>query len=157
MNDIRRLAVVLIAALGLSAFSQQPIAPQYNPNHYVNNDPAWTLLNEAKVTADTTKGEFTAAFPPDLLKLQGRRFQITGFILPLDPASQTMHFALVRRNTACPFCPPNEPTEAVEVFSQELVKYTGEEISVSGRLVLVSSSADGLFYRLERAQVKLSG
>jgi hypothetical protein len=33
------------------------------------------------------------------------------------------------------------------------VDYTGEEITVSGRLKLVNSSADGLFFRLENAEV----
>jgi hypothetical protein len=149
----RRSFVVAVVAAGLCGFTQQPLTPQYDPFHYVNNDPAWNLLNEASVTSDAAKGEYKATFPPDLLRLQGARFKVSGFILPLDAMPATLHFAVVRRNTACPFCPPNTPTEAVEVFSQELVKYTGEQVTVTGQLTLVSSSAEGLFYRLDRAVV----
>ncbi len=38
-------------------------------------------------------------------------------------------------------------------MSQKAVKYTGEEISVAGRLKLISSSDEGLFFRLDGAEV----
>jgi hypothetical protein len=60
---------------------------------------------------------------------------------------------LVRRNTGCPFCPPNAPTEALEVFSQKPVRYTGEEIVMTGRLKLVGASSEGLFFQLKDADV----
>jgi hypothetical protein len=125
----------------------------YDPNHYVNNDPAWGLLNGATVSLDDKAGEYKAIFPVDLLTQQSRKFTITGFMLPLDPSKRTLHFALVRRNTACPFCPPNNPTEAIEVFSSQMVEYTGDELKVTGRLTLIPSSSQGLFYRLDNAQV----
>ncbi|MDB5429603.1 MAG: hypothetical protein JWP35_719 [Caulobacter sp.] len=138
------------AVMTLGGMSQQTIdGGLYNPGHYENNDPAWSLFNEAQVTGDTTKGEYRAAFPPGLIRLQGQRFSVSGFMMPLEPAPQTLHFALLRRNTACPFCPANKPTEAVEIYSRGLVKYTGEEIAVKGTLRLISSSADGLFFRLD--------
>jgi hypothetical protein len=146
-----------VAALGLCGFSIQQTPLQFNPGHYENNDPAWTLLNEAAVTLDNRKGEYKAAFPSDLMTLQEKPFTISGFMLPLGPATQSAHFALVRRNTACPFCPPNTPTEAIEIFSPSLVKYTGEEVSVTGRLTLVASSSMGLFYRLDDARVTVNG
>jgi len=150
---IPRRSMLAFATLGLCGFSQQPLTPQYNPFHYVNNDPAWDQLNKATVTSDAAKGEYKATFPPELLQLEGSRFTISGFMLPLDPTPATLHFVLVRRNTACPFCPPNTPTEAIEVFSQDIVKYTGEQVTATGHIAMVSSSAEGLFYRLDRAHV----
>ena len=76
---------------------------------------------------------------------------MVGFILPLEASPSSRHFMLVRRNTGCPFCPPNAPTEAVEVMAQAPVAYTGEEVRMSGRLRLVPSSGDGLFFRLDGA------
>lgn len=150
-------SLAAVAALGLCGFSiQQQVPLKYDPNHYQNDDPAWGLLNQATVSLDSQKGEYRAIFPLDLLTLQTRKFTITGFMMPLDPSKRTFHFALVRRNTACPFCPPNNPTEAVEVFSPDLVEYTGEEIKVTGRLTLVESSAQGLFYRLDNAKVTVN-
>jgi hypothetical protein len=151
--EARRSFMIVLAAAGLCGFSQQPLTPQYNPLHFVNNDPAWDLLNKATVTSDPAKGEYKATFPMDLLLLQGTHFKVSGFMLPLGTDPETLHFVLVRRNTACPFCPPNTPTEAVEVFSDGLVKYTGEEVIVTGHLSLFTSSAQGLFYRLDGAHV----
>jgi hypothetical protein len=151
------LAVAVAAMLGLCGFSIQQAPLRYDPNHYENNDPAWSLLNEATVSADTRSGEYKAAFPADLQTLQAKAFTISGFMLPLDPGSKASHFALVRRNTACPFCPPNEPTEAIEIFSPAPVGYTGQELSVTGRLTLVASSSRGLFYRLDQARVTVNG
>lgn len=157
MNRSRRALLssgAVMAALGLCGFMEKTQVPlSYDPNHYVNNDPAWGLLNGATVSLDDKAGAYKAVFPLDLLTQQSRKFTITGFMLPLDPSKHTLHFALVRRNTACPFCPPNNPTEAVEVFSSQMVEYTGEEIKVTGRLTLVPSSSQGLFYRLDNAQV----
>jgi hypothetical protein len=150
-------AVGAVAAFGLSGYMHQAMPLQYNPNHFQNNDPGWTLLNEAKVTSDTTKGQFTASFPDNLRQLEARPFSISGFMMPLDIPMPTLHFVLLRRNTACPFCPPNTPTEAIEVFSRGLVKYTGEEVTVHGKLKLVSSSSEGLFYQLESADVTPGG
>ena len=138
------------------AFNLQP-TPQYNPLHFINNDPMWEVFDKANVISDDKKGEYQATFPPELLQLEGTRIRIAGFMMPLETNEQALHFILVRRNTACPFCPPNKPTEAVEVFNQDLVKYTGEEITVMGHLTLVSSSAEGLFFRLDRAQVLKAG
>ena len=145
-------AFAVIAVIGLCAFEAPP-ALTYNPNHYQNNDPIWDVLNSAQVTADRAKGEYVAKFPAALLARGNKPLRIAGFILPLEPTSQSAHFMLVRRNTGCPFCPPNAPTEAVEVFSLAKVAYTGEEVTLSGTLKLVSTSAEGLFFQLQGAEV----
>ena len=128
----------------------------YNPKHFQNDDPIWDVLNTVTVSADRAKGEYLAKFPSSLSARQGQRLRIPGFILPLEPSSRSAHFMVVRRNTGCPFCPPNAPTEAVEVRSLAPVSYTGEEVIATGRLQLVSSSGDGLFFRLEDASVDLA-
>jgi hypothetical protein len=152
---LRRSLLVLgrsAIGAGLCGFEQAP-ALTYNPTHHINNDPIWELLNQTKVVADRAKGEYTASFPPALVARENKLRKISGFILPLETTSQSAHSMLVRRNTGCPFCPPNAPIEAVEVFSQERVRYTGEEIAVSGQLKLIAASAEGLFYRQEGAVV----
>jgi hypothetical protein len=152
LRTVRAMVFGAAAMVALCGFDQGP-ALTYNPKHYVNNDPLWDLLNKAEVTADFKKGAYSVKFPTALIDRQGQPFRIEGFILPLETSSRSAHFILVRRNTGCPFCPPNAPTEAIEIMAVKSVNYTGEEITVSGRLKLVSSSADGLFFRLENAEV----
>ena len=144
-----RLPLALAAVVGLGAM--QAPALTYNPKHFENNDPLWTLLNETRVTPDKARGVYLASFPARLSAGEGSPLRVAGFILPLEASPSSRHFMLVRRNSGCPFCPPNAPTEAVEVMAQEPVAYTGEEVRMSGRLRLVPSSGDGLFFRLEGA------
>jgi hypothetical protein len=144
------VAVFLVVTLcGFDAGTQLT----YNPAHYENNDPIWDLLNKATVVSDMAKGEYSAKFPATLVALQSKPFRISGFITPLETSRASTHFLLVRRNTGCPFCPPNAPTEAIEVLSQTPIKYTGEEIALVGHFKLISSSAEGLFYRLDDAEI----
>lgn len=142
----------LLAAFGLALALQAP-ALTYDPKHFQNDDPVWDVLNRTRVVTDRAKGEYRATFPTDLKAREGAPFRIPGFILPLETSSRSVHFMIVRRNTGCPFCPPNAPTEAVEVRTPAPVSYTGDEVVASGRLHLVSSSADGLFFQLLDAVV----
>ncbi|HZZ32797.1 MAG TPA: hypothetical protein VFE10_12490 [Phenylobacterium sp.] len=154
MNRWTRRGAVLAgsAAVYVLCGAQAPVLT-YNPNHFQNDDPVWTLLNETQVIADPKKGEYRATFSPALLARQAKRLKVVGFILPLEATSQSAHFSLVRRNTGCPFCPPNAPTEAVEVFAKTPVRYTGEELAMEGDLKLVAASDQGLFFRLQNAEV----
>jgi len=61
---------------------------------------------------------------------------------------------LLRRSPGCPFCPPSEATEVVEVMSTKAIAPTADLIIVEGRLKLVAESSQGFFYRLEGAVVK---
>lgn len=145
-------ALIATVAIGAAApaDAEQP-ALTYNPQHYQNNDPIWEVLNQTQVVANTASGQYQASFPRALVAISNKSLTIRGFILPLEATSRSAHFMLVRRNTGCPFCPPNAPTEAVEVFAAKPVDYTGEEIAVTGRLGLQGTSDQGLFFRLDSA------
>jgi hypothetical protein len=146
---------VLLMALGVGGLTRQPLpaAQQALVNHFTNNDPAWTILDKAKVAQDLAKGVLTAAFPPEVAGLSGKSLRISGFMLPLEATTQTRHFILTRRSVTCPFCPPNAPTEAVEVELDTPVAFTNELVAVEGRLALTSASDRGLFYRLTSASI----
>jgi len=136
--------------LGCSGLVQRPLTPQETKiaAHYTNNDPAWGVLAHATVTTDRAKGQLSAEFGPEVTALAGKTFKVSGFITPLEADAQTRHFIVTRRSTTCPFCAPNEPTEAVEVRLTAPTSVTAEEVSVRGRLVLTRSSDEGLFYAL---------
>lgn len=144
---------VAVMALGVGGLTRQPLtaAQQALVDHYTNNDPAWTILDKAAVSQDLAKGVLEADFPPEVAALSGKPFRVSGFMLPLEAATRTRHFILTRRSVTCPFCPPNAPTEAVEVELDAPVAVTNELVSVEGRLALTPASGQGLFYRLTSA------
>lgn len=146
-------ALALAAATGASAMTTQPLtaAQKAMVAHYTNNDPQWAVLRQARVGEDRAKGLLTADFPPPVKALAGRPFRISGFMSPLETGADTRHFIVTRRSTTCPFCPPNEPTEAVEVRLDAPARFTDGEVVVTGRLALSGSSDEGLFYVLSGA------
>ncbi|HZZ32798.1 MAG TPA: hypothetical protein VFE10_12495 [Phenylobacterium sp.] len=149
----RRTLLLTPLALGLCGFTMQPPPQQWNGGHPEALKAIWDLLAAPKVSADGKAGKMSAAFTDDLKRMNGKPIEIDGFILPLEPGREAVHFALTRRNAGCPFCPPSQPTEAAEVFLLRPVKVTGDLITISGRFVLNGSSEQGLFYLIEGATV----
>jgi hypothetical protein len=148
-------SAALLMAVGVGGLTKQPLtaAQQALLNHYTNNDPAWTILDKTDVSEDLAKGVLKADFPREVAALTGKPFRISGFMLPLETATQTRHFIITRRSVTCPFCPPNAPTEAVEVKLDAPMAFTTEVVSVEGRLSLTPASGQGLFFRLDNASV----
>lgn len=139
----------------LMALTPQPMPQAWVPGHVQNNDPNWGVLNGAQVAVDEARGLMTAQFTDAIRGMQGHSLTIGGFLMPLDANAAFTHFVLTRRNSSCPFCPPNLPTEAIEVFAARPLEYGPDEYSVSGTLQLVQTSADGLFYRMANASVRV--
>lgn len=118
------------------------------------DDLRWVFFHDARIVADDRKGEYRATFPPTLAKEDGRSFSIAGYMLPVEATTTSRHFVLTRRSAGCPFCPPNEPTEAIEVFATRPVAYTQSPVTVAGTLHLVGRSEQGLFFRMDGANVE---
>ena len=161
--DRRQLlaALTLGAAGGLAAQAPLP-APKPGATvniggkvvHLATSDPGWKLLNSAKVTSDRKSGIMTAAFPPPLQAQGGKPLTIRGFIVPLVATPKFDRFLLTKTNYACGFCPPPGLTEAIEVkLRKGAIRATLDEIQVQGRLELVGSSEESVFYRLNDAAV----
>ena len=144
------LAPLLFAAL--SGMTWGGVAPIGQLDH--EDDLQWVGFNDAKIVADSKRGVYTATFPPLLAKMNNVALSISGYMLPIEATTHSAHFIITRRLTGCQFCPPNEPTEAIEVFANAPVDYRQTVVTVAGRLRLVSESSQGLFYRLEGAKVE---
>jgi hypothetical protein len=151
MTFDRRALLLSPLAFGLCGFTTEPMVQQWNGGHPESLDPTWNLLNEAKVAVDGKNGLMTAQFTDDLKQMAGKPTKIEGFMLPLSVAQKTIHFVLTRRNSGCPFCPPNQPTEAVEVLATRAIKMTNNLITISGNFALQKSSDMGMFYQLLEA------
>ena len=149
-----RSSFLLGSSLCLMGLASQSMPQAWVPGHVENNDPNWGILNGAQVAVDETHGVMTAQFTDLIRQMQGRTLTIGGFLMPLDARAQFTHFVLTRRNASCPFCPPNLPTEAIEVFATQPLEYGPDEFCVSGRLDLIQSSSEGLFYKVTNASVR---
>lgn len=148
-------AAILGALIPLMGFAvQQAPMPAWVPGHIENNDPNWGILNGAQTSIDEARGVMTAQFTDMIRHMDGQTVTIGGFILPLDSQQQFSHFVLTRRNSGCPFCPPNLPTEAVEVFATAPVRFDPNEFAATGRFQIIQSTSEGLFYRLNNARVR---
>ena len=153
---MRRILLPLVLLFALTGAMQ--LQPFYGPNGNGTldheDDLRWVLFHGAKIAADEKKGIYTATFSPSLAKMNGHSLSITGYMLPIETGTRVAHFILTRRSSGCPFCPPNEPTEAIEIFSAAPVDYTQAPVTIEGQLHLVARSELGLFYRLDHAKVK---
>lgn len=147
--SLRLLAMVLIA-VPLMGMTRQDLPQGLAADH--DNAPIWGLIKTSThFRIDNAKGLYVATFDKPMQAAQGKAFTVSGYLLPLEASPSFHHFAVTRRNTGCPFCPPNEIGEAVEVFTRKPIAYTQAEVTFTGRLALTPTSAEGMFYRLEDA------
>jgi hypothetical protein len=115
-------------------------------------DPMWKLLMKTKLTLDEKNWVYTAAIPDDVKALNGRPLTITGFIMPLQNEEKQTWFLLSRLTPVCPFCPPGEPNEILEVKAAQPIPFTYDPIRLTGTFRLIDEGAKGLFYQLDKAQ-----
>lgn len=154
----RTLAVLAVGAVtfvmtgGLIKVAPTTAQQKLLAQHYTNNDPIWGVLTSAVVSEDRAKGQLDAVFPQAVAALNGTTVTVSGFMTPLEAQTRVRHFILTRRSTVCPFCPPNSPSEAVEVRLDAPVPVTAEEVTVAGRMSLTPASDEGLFYSLANAR-----
>ena len=152
MKKFIRSTLCLAFIATLSGMSQY-YGPLGNGTLEHEDDLKWVFFHDAKVIADNAKGVYRATFSPSLAAMDGKPFTITGYMLTVEPTTHSAHFVITRRSTGCPFCPPNEPNEAIEVFGLKATDYTQSPITVEGQLRFVTASADGLFFQLKNARV----
>lgn len=150
MKSIRLLIAPL--AFALLGMQDQPWGPLGNGRLEHEDDITWTFFHDVKIAADDKRGVYRATFGKSLLKMEGRPFKITGYMLTVEPTTRSPHFILTRRSTGCPFCPPNELSEVIEVRAEKPVQYTQDPVTIEGRLHFAGSSATGLFYQLNKAR-----
>ena len=114
-------------------------------------DEIWATLAATKIDIDPDKGLFTAVHPVEVKALAGRTLTIAGFTMPLDTDETSRHFLLTRNTPVCAFCPPGEPDEVIEVWSDEPVKLTYDLAAFTGRFELIDNGEQGLFFQLKNA------
>jgi uncharacterized protein len=117
-------------------------------------DALWQTLLKTKISVDTTKGLYSAKFSEDIKKLNGQKIKVSGFIVPLEPTITFKHFLLSKKTAVCPFCPPGEPNEVIEVFATKPEKWQDNLVVYEGQFELVNNREQGIFFRLNNAHKK---
>ncbi len=152
--------LALCCFLLLSAFSQQSGAKAGQPTDErqaqdalpKSHDPMWAQLGKTKIKFDEKTGQFSATYPPEVKALVGKQITIQGFMLPLEATDSFKHFILSKRTPTCPFCPPGEPNEILDVWMDSNVSWSDDTIKVSGTFELMNNPDLGMFFKLSHAQ-----
>ena len=149
----QRLSLLALFLL-LSAFSFQPLderkAQEALP---MSQSPIWQILGKTKITADDKQGYFNAVIPAAVKALAGKEVTVSGFMMPLESKEKFTHFLLAKRTPTCPFCPPGEPNEIIEVWTGKAVSYTENVITVKGIFALMNNRDMGVFFKLKEAKI----
>lgn len=166
-----RYLLIILCFLSLSAFTEtQTITGTYSTSTVLRSQPGderkaqdklpkshdalWDVLGKTKITSDDKKGVYKASFPDEVKKLDGTTMKVNGFMLPLEPTEKFKHFLLTRRTPTCPFCPPGQPNEIVEVFTDMPVAWAEELATFEGQFKLIDNGEKGLFFQLDQAKQK---
>ncbi len=111
---------------------------------------SWTELTQARV--EYTDTGLTAEFPPAIADLNGKPVKLAGFMLPLEAQRRQTRFLLTSSPPSCFFHIPGGPAGAAEVVAPKGIEVSWDLIVLEGRLETLSSSEDGVVYRLLDAQ-----
>ncbi len=120
----------------------------------MSKDPIWHTLLKTKITVDKKDGYYGAKFTPEVKALVGKTLTVSGFIMPLESKDKFQHFLLAKRTPTCPFCPPGEPNEIIDVWTVKAIEYTDDMVTVKGKFELMNDKDMGLFFKLKDANLE---
>jgi hypothetical protein len=92
--------------------------------------------------------------PDEVSALDGHKVTITGFMLPLESSEKFTHFLLSKRTPTCPFCPPGEPNEVIDVTATKPVEWAEDAVKVTGIFGLMDDRKFGMFFKLTKAEFR---
>lgn len=155
-----RLILAFAAFLLLSGFSVETMPSQPNDERKAQealpqaHDAMWKTFAKCKVHLDKKKYLYSITYTPEVKAMEGKRITVSGFILPLESTEKFTHFLLSKRTPVCPFCPPGEPNEIIEVFTKEPIKWGENTLTVTGTLQFTANPELGLFFQLKDSDTK---
>ncbi len=162
MQSFAKAAFIAIAFLAICGFSKQqthaPAAIQPSDERQAqealpkSNDAMWLVLGKTKIDTDLKKGTFRATYPDEVKALVGKEITISGFILPLAATEKFKHFILSKRTPTCPFCPPGEPNEIVDVWLEQPIAWNEDVVKVTGTFELMNNPELGMFFKITKAK-----
>jgi len=112
------------------------------------HDPVWKSFTQCRVHYNDTTHQYRIDYTPEVKAMEGKPLTVSGFMMPLEAAEKFNHFLLSKRTPTCPFCPPGEPNEIIEVFTKKPVKYTEGMAVITGTMTFTTNPDLGLFFQL---------
>lgn len=113
----------------------------------------WKTLLHSKISYSAKPPHITATKPAEIKAMNGRTLTVDGFMLPMDESEYSKHFLLSKRTPTCPFCPPGEPNEVIEVFATKGIYYDDSLLTMQGTFSLTNNTENGIFFVLKNAAV----
>jgi len=157
-----RMALVTAAWVMLCAFSAQKTPPSLSqPSEErkaqdmlpQSHDPIWNALAHCKVHYSETKHTYSIDYTPQVKAMVGKPITVSGFLMPLDPTETSKHYLLSKRTPTCPYCPPGEPNEIVELFTTKPIKWTENMVRFTGTMKFTTNPDLGLFFQLNDSEM----
>ncbi|NYZ14928.1 hypothetical protein HL658_20470 [Azospirillum sp. RWY-5-1] len=145
------LAVIPVAGWAVWASGAQEPPHPVGPFHLPLDETTalWRDLAQTRFVGPASE----PAFPELVLALDGRTVTLRGFLAPLSEGAVHSRFILCANPVSCSACQSPQPATMVQVQSREAVAAHREPVVVTGILRL--KPFEGLFYRLDRADIAL--
>lgn len=133
---------------GQGAGVHSPLSP-FAPLPKRNDVVPWSVLTDVETRIENRR--IVPVYSPAVRKLNQKQVRLQGFMMPLGPGEMQRHFLLASVPLTCSFCTPGGPESMVEVRTREPVKYSLGAVVVQGKLQVLQSDPQGLYYRISGA------
>lgn len=117
-----------------------------------SDDSFWGILAGAKIKYQDKAPYISAKITDAIRGYDQKTVTVSGFMLPLDTYESSKHFLLSKYTPTCAFCPPGEPNELIEVFTDKPVKVGYEMTTITGTFHLTNNTDQGIFFTLKNAK-----
>lgn len=143
-TQISILFLLIVCCCGFTASSKTDKLP--NSEH-----PMWDEFAKCRFVRDEVKNLTMIGYTLEVRKLHNKEIEISGFMVPLEAGKRLSHFLLNKVNPTCAFCPPNKPSEIIEVFTTIPVDWDENLATFSGKLELVNDGRKRIFFVLKKS------
>ena len=109
----------------------------------------WSVLTDVDRRIENRRIEPVSS--PAVRQFDQEQVRLQGFMMPLGPGGMQRRFLLASVPLTCSFCTPGGPGSMVEARTREPVKYSLGALVVQGRLQVLQSDPQGLYYRITGA------
>lgn len=122
-----------------------------------SKDNIWNTFTSCKINliedAKNDVYEYGITYTPEVKAMAGKEITITGFMLPLEATEKFQHFILSKRTPTCPFCPPGQPNEVIDVWTDKPISWDENLVKVKGMLEFINDRKLGMFFKISKAHV----
>jgi uncharacterized protein len=170
LASVGLLAIGLAITCGIGvarAFSKEPLqdsglidpneVPQVHNTFYQVPEGVvgWDTLGKLDIKTEVVaplQAIFHTEYSKEVKALDRQRVKLMGFIYPLEGGLEHERFLLTAWPPSCPFCLPAGPSQMVEVFCHEPIKFTEGAVLMAGRFELLKDDPSGMYYRMHDAE-----